>query len=312
MAAPTLPNPTSVFVLPSGRTLGYAQYGTPSASAPTAFYHHGFPGSQSEALGWDAAARAAGVRLISVERPGMGASTFQVGRTLLDWPGDLLALADHLQVSRFAVLGVSGGGPYALASHHRLPRARCAGAALVCALYPTTALGCGGMLWTTWALLTLCPRAPTLCGFALDYVLGGVARDLARPERLETAVAEGLQGRTAQDRSVLERRDARAALVASTRGAMVSGGLGAAWDGLLLGGDFGFRLEDVRAEDARGGRVVMWHGGLDQNVPAHMAERAAARMAGAELRLSPECAHLDLPYKKADEVMQCVKEMLQS
>lgn len=109
--------PTSAFVLPSGRTLGYAIYGSSDdPSAPAVFYHHGFPGSQGEAFGFDAAARAHGIRLISVERPGMGASTFQPDRTLLDWPADLLTLADHLEIPRFAVLGISDGGPYALAS----------------------------------------------------------------------------------------------------------------------------------------------------------------------------------------------------
>ncbi|KAK8075749.1 hypothetical protein PG997_010412 [Apiospora hydei] len=302
------PKPTSAFVLPSGRTLGYAAYGSPDPAAPTAFYHHGFPGSQGEAFGYDAAARAQGIRLVSVERPGMGASTFQPGRTLLDWPADLLALADHLGVKRFAVLGVSGGGPYALACWHRLPRDRCIGVGLVCALYPTS-LGCSGMLIQTRALLTLCPWMPTPVGWILDAMLGGTARDLAHPEKLELALVDALKNKPANDRAMLEREDVRAALVSGTRGSMISGGLGSAWDGLVLGSDFGFKLEDVKIEP---GKVVMWHGAKDQNVPAHMAEKAAALMPGAELRLSPEHAHIDLPYMKADEVIQRLKQILGS
>ncbi|KAK8121758.1 hypothetical protein PG984_010428 [Apiospora sp. TS-2023a] len=275
-------------------------------SAPAVFYHHGFPGSQGEAFGFDAAARLQGIRLISVERPGMGASTFQPGRTLLDWPADLLALADFLKINRFAVLGISGGGPYALASWHRLPRDRCIGAALVCALYPTS-LGCAGMLFQTRTLLTLCPWAPTLCGWVLDAMLGGMARDWEHPEKLELALVDVLKNKPARDRAMLEREDIRAALVSGTRGAMVSGGLGPAWDGLVLGGDFGFKLEDVKIQP---GKVVMWHGELDQNVPAQMAKKAAELMPGTELRLSPEHAHIDLPYTKADEVMQSLRQML--
>ncbi|KAK7999396.1 HYD1 [Apiospora arundinis] len=306
------PNPTSALVLPSGRTLGYALYGTTTSNSPetpTAFYHHGFPGSQGEAYAFDASARAAGVRLISVERPGMGASTFQPHRTLLDWPADLLALADHLAVRRFAVLGISGGGPYALACYHALPRDRCAGAALVCGLYPTS-LGCGGMLMTTRVLLTLCPWVPSLCGWVLDSMLGGVARDLQHPEKLELMLVDDvLKKKPAHERAMLERDDVRAALVSGTRGSMVSGGAGAAWDGLVLGGEFGFKLEDVKIES---GKVRMWHGAKDVNVPVHMAEKAAALMPGAELRVSPECAHIDLPYTKSDEIMQGVREMLMS
>ncbi|KAK7987069.1 hypothetical protein PG996_006327 [Apiospora saccharicola] len=307
MATPQV-KPTSAFVLPSGRTLGYAIYGSSEdPSAPAVFYHHGFPGSQGEAFGFDAAARTQHIRLISVERPGMGASTFQPGRALLDWPADLLALADFLDIKRFAVLGISGGGPYALASWHRLPRSRCVGAALVCALYPTS-IGCSGMLLQTRTLLTLCPWVPTLCGWVLDAMLGGVARDWEHPEKLELALVDVLKNKPARDRAMLEREDIRAALVSGTRGAMLSGGLGPAWDGLVLGGDFGFKLEDVKIEEP--GKVVMWHGELDHNVPAHMAKKAVALMPGAELRLSPEHAHIDLPYTKADEVMQSLKQML--
>lgn len=163
------------------------------------------------------------------------------------------------------------------------------------------------MLFQTRILLTLCPWAPTLCSWVLDVMLGGVARNWKHPEKLELALVDVLKNKPAWDRAMLEREDIRAALVSGTRGAMVSGGLGPAWDGLVLGGDFGFKLEDVKMQP---GKVVMWHGELDQNVPVAMAEKAAALVPGAELRLSPEHAHIDLPYTKADEVMQSLKQML--
>lgn len=51
----------------------------------------------------------------------MGRSDFQPGRTLLDWPDDVADLADALGIDRFAVLGYSGGAPYAAACAYRLP-----------------------------------------------------------------------------------------------------------------------------------------------------------------------------------------------
>ena len=60
-------------------------------------------------------------RLVALDRPGFGSSTLQPHRTLLDWPVDVSEAADQLGIDRFAILGVSGGGPYSLACGYALP-----------------------------------------------------------------------------------------------------------------------------------------------------------------------------------------------
>ena len=87
----------------------------------TLFFFHGFPSSRLEGAGVDKLVRRHNIRLISVDRPGFGLSTFQPGRRILDWPTDVEALATHLNLKRFAVLGGSGGGPYAVACAYSLP-----------------------------------------------------------------------------------------------------------------------------------------------------------------------------------------------
>jgi pimeloyl-ACP methyl ester carboxylesterase len=106
VTTPTLP-------LPDGRLLAYQEFGDPGGY-PT-FYFHGTPGSRLEgAFGAPAAARL-GFRLIAVDRPGFGRSTFQRGRRFVDWPGDVRALADALGLDRFGAVGHSGGGPHLFA-----------------------------------------------------------------------------------------------------------------------------------------------------------------------------------------------------
>jgi pimeloyl-ACP methyl ester carboxylesterase len=61
------------------------------------------------------------VRLIAVDRPGYGMSDAKRGRTLLDWPDDVIELADALSLEKFAVMGVSGGGPYGLSCAFKIP-----------------------------------------------------------------------------------------------------------------------------------------------------------------------------------------------
>src|SRR6185312_3853086 len=99
--------------LADGRTLACLELGDPSG--PPVLYFHGYPGSRLEARVAAAAARRLGLRLLAVDRPGFGQSTFQTGRSIGAWAADVAALADRLALGRFSIVGVSGGGPYALA-----------------------------------------------------------------------------------------------------------------------------------------------------------------------------------------------------
>jgi pimeloyl-ACP methyl ester carboxylesterase len=101
--------------LAGGRDLGYDEHG-PLDGAPL-FYFHGSPSTRLEwnLLGNESLRKRLKVRVIAPDRPGLGASDFQPGRQIADWPTDVIALADRLQLSRFAILNYSGGGPYAVA-----------------------------------------------------------------------------------------------------------------------------------------------------------------------------------------------------
>jgi pimeloyl-ACP methyl ester carboxylesterase len=96
--------------LPDGRHLAYAEWGDPHGS-PVLFFH-GTPHSRL----WcpdERATISAKVRLITVDRPGIGRSDIKPARTYADWPGDVVALAEALGITRFAVVGWSAGGLYA-------------------------------------------------------------------------------------------------------------------------------------------------------------------------------------------------------
>src|SRR3954453_7235571 len=83
----------------------------------------------------EAATHDLGIRYVMVSRPGFGASDPAPGRTLAGFARDAAALADELGHERFAVVGVSAGGPYALACAHELPE-RVAAAAVVGGMAP--------------------------------------------------------------------------------------------------------------------------------------------------------------------------------
>jgi pimeloyl-ACP methyl ester carboxylesterase len=94
--------------LPDGRTLAYAEYGNPCGKP--VFFFHGTPGSRFFRPP-DRITSRVGVHLICMDRPGYGLSTFQPGRRIVDWPEDILQLADFLGLDKFVVAGHSGGGP---------------------------------------------------------------------------------------------------------------------------------------------------------------------------------------------------------
>src|SRR5215472_6981947 len=111
--------PGETIRLADGRALGFAEYGDPNG-APL-FFFHGLWASRLTSHPDHEIARSLGVRLITMDRPGIGCSAPKPGRRLIDWPEDVAALADALQLQRFAILGWSGGGAYALACASRIP-----------------------------------------------------------------------------------------------------------------------------------------------------------------------------------------------
>ncbi|CAG8071303.1 unnamed protein product [Penicillium nalgiovense] len=95
--------------LSDGRTLGYAEYGC-ETGYPLVFMH-GYPQCHLGASTLDHIFRQRRIRVIAPERPGFGLSTGQSDRRIMDWATDVQALAHHLSLSRFAIIGGSGGGP---------------------------------------------------------------------------------------------------------------------------------------------------------------------------------------------------------
>src|SRR3954471_20626391 len=81
----------------------------------------GTPGSSTIYARHARDAEERGIRLFSYDRPGYGGSTRLKGRTVADCAADISTVCDALDIDRFCVWGVSGGGPHALATAALLP-----------------------------------------------------------------------------------------------------------------------------------------------------------------------------------------------
>jgi pimeloyl-ACP methyl ester carboxylesterase len=283
---------TRTLKLSDGRRLAYAEYGDPHGY-PT-LYFHGLPGSRLEAaLATDTAANAR-VRLIAIDRPGIGASDRQPNRSLLDWPADVLQLADQLGLARFTVVGVSGGGPYAMACAYSIPE-RLDAVAIVSGVAPfdETAL-VGGMFWPIRAAVRSAQLTPSLARLGLRpaVILGWFPH-----------FSIGLLGHTLNrpDRDVLARVEVHRALSRSLAESLRRGARGHTDDLLALTRGWGFRLEDV-AKD-----IYLWHGERDRTLPIGHARYLAAKLPRAHCELVPGEGHFSLVIDRAAQIFSALE-----
>ncbi|VUC38217.1 unnamed protein product [Clonostachys rosea] len=294
----------STLTLPDGRTLSYATYGSTLASSThiPIFYFHGFPSSRIEGALWDDTAKSLDVPLIAIDRPGMGYSTLQHNRNLLNWPDNVLALANHLEVKEFAVLGVSGGGPYALACLSAIPEERLKIGATVCGVYPLN-LGAQGIVFLSRALFWGGKWLPRVTAAVVDHQVGHAARDLDHPERFATKIKQQMVSSGPKvDKDLLEAKlkdpNWAETLIEALRQSQRESGWGTSIDAGILGSDWGFPLTQVD-----GKRLVMWHGVLDANSPVRMADQAAELIHPARYQRLEEEGHASLGYGRMVDVL---------
>ena len=265
--------------LRDGRALGYAEFGDP-AGRPV-FFFHGFPGSRLQRYPDDAIAIASGVRIITIDRPGFGLSSFQPGRELLDWPADVAQLARALGIDRFAAIGLSGGGPYLLACAYKIPGCLTS-ATVVSGLSPLGQPGVTqGMDLSDRFVYSIARRAPWwLMRFALGPVVRKVQRDPAgASKRLPRSAPRA-------DKDVFARPSVQAMdyedLIESYR----SGVDGISWEAMVLTRPWGFRLEDIHM------KIHLWQGEADRTVPVSMAKYLACTLPECEARFIPGEGHM--------------------
>ncbi len=281
----------SHIVLPDRRTLAYAEYGPPNGYP--VLYCHGFPSSRLEAQLWQPAADALGVRVIAPDRPGYGCSDPCPGRTLADFAGDAVVLLDRLGVAQAGVLGISGGGPYALALLALAPE-RVARTALVGALGPPEALAAVHdrlvpFLRRAWRMAQYCPALiPFWAGLGTQAL------------RLRSRWAFNAQCVAGSDLMVLADPEIRGLLRRSQREGLRRGVVGAARDLVLYLCPWGFSLAGVSAS------LTIWHGQADRLVPVDMARELACRLTRSHIRVLAGEGHYSLPVRHRTEIMRSV------
>ena len=237
----------------------------------------------------DGAARALGVRLISPDRPGMGRSTYQEGRRLLDWPGDVVQLTAVLDIDRFAVMGWSCGGPYAAVCGACL-RERVTAVGLLSSAVPFELVGTTkGLSRDDRVLLFLVRRAPWLASLLLRVSIADATETRLYREMRRTFPAV--------DRAALEERGSVSDAVAFVKESMRQGTAGCLQDYRVFGDPWGFDLGEVTAP------VHIWEGSEDTTGPPEYRELLRRHLPRAQVTVVPGEGHLSLLPHKARAIL---------
>jgi pimeloyl-ACP methyl ester carboxylesterase len=273
-----------------GRTLTVREAGDP-AGFPVLFIS-GTPGSSTtyEPHARDAAER--GIRLFSYDRPGYGGSTRQKDRNIADCAADILAVCDTLDIERFCVWGISGGGPHALAAAALLPDRVIAAAALA-SVAPYDADGLDFLKGM---------GEQNVEEFATIFEGEDAHRASIEKQRQEllSATPEQLVELWQTLLGPSDREVATGALAAFLLD-HIRAGVGPSGDGwidddLAFVTPWGFDLASIRVP------VQLWQGEQDKFVPYGHGVWLSEHIPGVDARLTAEDGHLTLAQRRVPEV----------
>ncbi|MGV9803113.1 alpha/beta fold hydrolase [Mycobacterium sp. NPDC003449] len=275
-----------------GRQLGFAEFGDPQGRA--VFWLHGTPGARrqipTEARMY---AERNHIRLIGVDRPGIGSSTPHQYDAVLDFADDLRIIADTLGIGTMAVIGLSGGGPYTLACAAALPD-RVVAAGVLGGVAPL--VGPDGISSGLMEFGAAVSPVLRMAGGPIRLAASGLIR-LIRPvasPALEVYARLSPEG----DRRMLGRPEFKAMFLDDLLNGSRKQLAAPFYDVVVFTRDWGFRLDEVRVP------VRWWHGDHDHIVPFEHGRHVVARLPQAELT--------ELPYESHLGGLGCAQEIMGS
>jgi len=262
------------------RRLSFAEYG--SRTGPAIVWMHGTPGARRQ-IPLEARAHAdeQGLRIIGIDRPGIGSSTPHLYPDVLDWTRDLEILLDTLAIDTVRLIGLSGGGPYVLAAGAALPD-RVHGIGVLGGVAPTQGPDAvpGGLIQLAVRLAPMLGLARVPLGVALTATIR-LVKPLAGPG-LDLYAAVQPPG----DKNLLSRPEFKAMFLDDLLNGSRFQTSAPISDLVLFTRDWGFTAADVTVP------VRWWHGDADHIVPFRHGEHMVARLPDATMTVIDGESHL--------------------
>jgi pimeloyl-ACP methyl ester carboxylesterase len=272
--------------LSDGRTLGYAEYGDPHGK-PLMFFHGGGGSRLLGELCHESAVRQQ-VWVIAPDRPGMGLSDPQPRRRLLEWPKDVIQLADYLGIQTFATLGFSAGGPHALACAAVIPDRL---SATIAVASPVPGAPTSGMrLMNRMNLI-----APRFSARLFANAMSELVRDPIKSAQKSAGWLSAADQRLYTDPNFTR------VVYEATQEGIRGGTAGVALDVKLSFSRWDFDLSEVR------NRVYVWHGEDDRMAPVTFGKYAAARLPDCAATFCTGEGHMSILVNRMDEILSVLR-----
>jgi len=280
------------------RRLSFAEYGSPRGEALV--WMHGTPGARRQIpLPARRYAEKHGLRIVGIDRPGIGSSSPYLYPDIFDWTRDLEMLLDALAIEDVRMIGLSGGGPYALAAGAALgDRVRAVG--VLGGVAPTRGPDApeGGPIQLAVRFAPVLAAARVPLGVALTSTIR-VVRPLAGPALDLYAAVQ-----PAGDKALLGRPEFKAMFLDDLLNGSRFQTSAPLNDLVLFTRDWGFTPAQVDSP------VVWWHGDDDHIIPFAHGAHVVERLPDAELRTIDGESHLG-GLGIAEEVIGTLMEVSQ-
>ena len=283
-------NHEDMIKLNNGRTIGLAEYG--AIHGKPVFYFHGFPGSRIEIAHYDEAAKFMGLRIISLDRPGMGLSSFDTQRTILSWVDDVVTVADKLNINKFSVLGHSGGAPFVVACAYKIPD-RINSAVIVSGMAPLEELTTKkGSTVSQNLVANLIKFFPSITNLMMHMT----KKMIANPEKLNKQLVKQLPD---VDKVILQDNKIQKEIINSLQESFKNGTSGPAQEMRLLFNAWGFNLRKVETP------LVIWHGNKDKQAPICHAMAYKELVQNSTLHILENQGHHSLIRNYSNKILNC-------
>lgn len=281
-----MPRIDSTLKLMDGRTLGYATVGAPDGRE--VLYFHGGMSSRLDVEFADKQLVNLNVKIIAPDRPGIGLSDRQIGRTLSNWADDTRELLVALNLKNLPLLGWSLGAPYALACAAFLSD-RLARVGTVGGIGPMDyqgAIESLGLMEDRVLLSWPEPLLQVLCPFGMMFKYWS-------PEKMKSELLRAVKaGPDYEICEALSLEDATAFAYEALR----QGFEGTLDDYMVMRKPWGFQVEDIKSE------VFLWQGTDDNLCPRSAGEKLASRLPHGKLIMVENSGHF-LLHKHMSSVL---------
>ncbi len=283
-----------IFKLADGWELGYAKYGDPEGK-PVLFFH-GIPGSRLQRNPDLTDLKDLSICVYALDRPGTGLSTYQKNRKLLDWADDVRAFVDRLGINKFAVVGISSGGPYTLACAYRMPE-RIHHVAIVSSLAPLHRKELFNLLdHKMKRLFRFARQMPWL----LNFMAGILFRKYQ--SRFDVAFEKLVADLPAHDKKLLTQPAIVEMFKNDVGQAFRQGSKGVVSDMNILCQPWGFALSEIKSP------VHIWHGTSDTIVPLQLAKFNLENLPNAHSHFIEGVGHF-MALENTREIFSQLREM---